>query len=66
MFLRFFVTVFYVFRCVSRLVAAVKVTDLDFDWLHAILARVGKLLIHYALTILYLVRPHFRAAYAPF
>ena len=51
-----FVNIFYHFRAVSRSVAAVKVTDLDFDWLHAILAKVGKSLIHYALAFSHFVR----------
>ena len=54
------VKIFCLFRCLSRLVAAVKVTDLDFDWLHAILERVGKSLIHYALTLSRFVRLPFR------
>ena len=42
--------------------AAVKVTDLDFDWLHAILERVGKSLIHYTLTLARFVRLPFHTA----
>ncbi len=60
--LRFFVKIFYLFLSVSRLVAAVKVTDLDFDWLHAILERVGKSLIHYALALSRFVRLPFHTA----
>ena len=58
----FFVKIFCLFFDVSRLVAAVKVTDLDFDWLHAILERVGKSLIHYTLTLSRFVRLPFRTA----
>ena len=41
---------------------AVKVTDFDFDWLHAILEIVGKSLIHYMLDLSRFVCLPIRAA----